>query len=268
MSDPLVSFDLDGVLIQNPFRDCVTPHLRDIVRSAPELATLPPDEADRRMATEVGRVWQELQRAGEWVRGYDWDHVYGLAAENLGVPDLPPVGPLVEACCEAREGIHLYPEAADGLALLADNGVRMIAVTNNFAAVQTPVLEALGIRAYFDAVLGPDVIGTAKPDPQVFHGLGPIAAHIGDTLSTDVAAARQAGVRSVWIVRGDARRASLLEHGRTTLSDDEWRAAWDEDPYTALYPELEVGLRRADAVAATPLGAARIVLDWLAATHP
>lgn len=265
MSEPLVSFDLDGVLIQNPFRDCVTPRLRDIVRSAPDLASLPPDEADRRMAKEVGRVWQDLQLAGEWVRGYDWDHVYGLAAESLGVPELPPVGPMVEACCEANEGIHLLPEAAEGLSLLAENGVRMVAVTNNFASVQTPVLDALGIRAYFDAVLGPDVIGTAKPDPQVFRGLGPVAAHIGDTLSTDVAAARQAGIRSIWIVRGDDRRASLLEDGRTTLSDDEWHAAWDEDPYTALYPDIEASLRRADGVAATPLGAARIVLAWLAA---
>lgn len=264
MPEPLVSFDLDGVLIQNPFRDCVTPRLRDVVRGAPALASLPPEEADRRMAAEVSRVWRDLQKAGEWVRGYDWDHVYGLAAESLGVQDLPPVGPLVEACCEARDGIQLLPGAGEGLALLAEKGVRMVAVSNNFTSVQIPVLEALDIRSYFGAVLGPDVMGTAKPDPKVFSGLGSVSAHVGDTLSTDVAAARRAGVRSVWIARGEQRRATLLDDGRTTLSDDEWHDAWNDDPYTSLYPDIDPAWRRAEGVAVTPLGAARIVLDWLA----
>lgn len=264
MPRPLVSFDLDGVLIQNPFRDCVVPRLREAVRSAPALRTLPPDEADRRMANEVRRAWSELQRAGEWVRGYDWDHVYGLAAERLGVPDaLPPVGPLVEACCAAREGIHLFEGAAEGLALLADADVRMVAVTNNFSTVQAPVLDALGVLDRFEAVLGPDVLGTAKPDPAVFADLGAVAAHVGDTLSTDVAAARQAGVRSVWIARGEERRADLARRPRPDLKAHEWRAAWEEDPYRGLYPDLPPESGRADGVALTPLGAARLILAWL-----
>lgn len=265
MPAPLVSFDLDGVLIQNPFRDCVVPRLRDVVRSAPSLRDLPPDEADRRMAQAVGRVWRELQRAGEWVRGYDWDHVYARAAADLGAPELPRVGPIVEACCAEREGIHLFPEASEALELLADRGVRMVAVTNNFASLQTPVLDALGVGHRFDAVLGPDVLGTAKPDPAVFQGLGGVVAHVGDTLSTDVAAARRAGVRSVWIARGEERRARLARNGRTTLSPEEWRAAWAEDPYTDLYPAPDPALRSADAVAVTPLGAAHLVLAWIAA---
>lgn len=264
MSAPLVSFDLDGVLIQNAFRDCVVPRLRSIVRSAPALRHLPPEEADRRMADEVRRVWMDLQRAGEWVRGYDWDHVYGLAAERLGAPELPPVGPLVDACCEAREGIRLLPGASEGVALLSGAGVRMVAVTNNFSVVQAPVLAAFGILDRFEAVLGPDVLGTAKPDPAVFDGLNGLVAHVGDTLSTDVAAARDAGVRSVWIARGEARRAQLETAPRDTLEDHEWRTAWNEDPYTRLYPNLSAERHgRADAVALTPLGAAERVLAWL-----
>lgn len=263
MSAPLVSFDLDGVLIQNPFRDCVVPRLRSLVRSAPGLRDLPPGEADRRMAQAVGRVWRQLQRDGEWVRGYDWDHVYGRAAADLGAPELPPVGPIVEACCAQREGIHLFPRAAEALDLLSENGVRIVALTNNFASLQGPVLDALDIGHHFDAVLGPDVLGTAKPDPAVFAGLDGLVAHVGDTLSTDVAAARRAGVRSVWIVRGEERRREVAHSGRTTLRNDEWRAAWDEDPYADLYPPLEPALRSAEAVAVTPLGAARIVLDWI-----
>lgn len=264
MPRPLVSFDLDGVLIQNPFRDCVVPRLRKAVRSAPALRALPPEEADRRMADEVRRVWGELQRAGEWVRGYDWDHVYARAAERLGVTDpLPPVGPLVTACCDAREGIHLFPEAGEGLALLADAGVRLVAVTNNFSTLQAPVLDALGVLDRFEAVLGPDVLGTAKPDPAVFAGLGPVAAHVGDTLSTDVAAARAAGVPSVWIARGEERRAELARRPRHDLEVHEWRAAWDEDPYRGLYPDLPDEAGRADGVALTPLAAARLILSWL-----
>lgn len=258
----LVSFDLDGVLIQNPFRECVLPRLRDIVRAAPSLRELPQDEADRRMAQAVGRVWRKLQRQGEWVLGYDWDHVYGLAAADLGVPELPAVVPIVEACCADGEGFHLLPHASEALDLLADEGLRMVAITNNFAAVQAPVLRALGIAHRFDAVLGPDVLGTAKPDPAVFHGLGEVVAHVGDTLSTDVAAARRAGVRSIWIVRGEDRRAALSHGGRSTLSRDEWRSAWSEDPYADLYPPLDPALRSADAATLTALDAARLALHW------
>jgi FMN phosphatase YigB (HAD superfamily) len=72
-------------------------------------------------------------------------------------------------------------------------------------------LERAGILGHFDAALWSANFGTKKPNPAMLEcalsRLG-VPAHravmLGDQLRTDVAAARRAGVRSIWL-RRDAR---------------------------------------------------------------
>lgn len=83
-------------------------------------------------------------------------------------------------------------------------------VSNGRPSLQRPKLESLGFVDRFDAVVfgGHDV--PPKPAPEPFHrALDELAAepdnavHVGNSLTTDVAGARAAGVRSVWVA-GDA----------------------------------------------------------------
>jgi len=66
------------------------------------------------------------------------------------------------------------------------------------------VLDRLGLAAPFHVLSFSDEIGLRKPHPEIFHrtlrvlGVVPAdAAHIGDTLTTDVAGARAIGMRAI-----------------------------------------------------------------------
>lgn len=265
MTRPLVSFDLDGVLIENPFRTCVVPQIAKVLRSSPRLATLPDREADAYLGAAIREAWRERQRSGAWAPGYDWDAIYGGLARELGAPSPPDVAELVARCCDRPGTIRLLDGAADGLDRLAAGGVRLVAMTNGFARYQVPVLRALGVLERFEAVLAPDTLGTAKPDPGVFDGLDGLVAHVGDTQSHDVAAANAAGIRSVWIPQRPSARAALGGTPLDALDDATWNRAWAADPYAELYPQLTSKDGRAHAAASTPSEAATLVLGWLGA---
>lgn len=80
---------------------------------------------------------------------------------------------------------------------------RLLALTNGNADVRRT-----GLGALFDLALSPAHTGTAKPDPEMFHGaarrLGVAPAqmlHVGDEPLSDVHGARSAGLHAVWINR-------------------------------------------------------------------
>lgn len=194
-----ISFDLDGVLIQNPFAKGVFPRMRAHLRQSPRLARLPPEEADARVDAAVRRRWGERMAAGEFVAAYDWDATFAAVAEELGGASPPDVAALVEQCCQDPEMIALLPGALECLEALSGEGYRLYAATNGYHAYQWPVLEALSIARHFAALLTPDRLGYAKPDPRFFEGVPGLVLHVGDTLVHDVLGAKLAGLASVWV---------------------------------------------------------------------
>ena len=97
-------------------------------------------------------------------------------------------------------------------------------MTNGIDRVQRSRLAVSGLAPFFDAVVTSQGCGYAKPDPRILHvaleamGVGPRhALYVGDDPATDGAAAHAAGVRFVWMDRGQpvrgrrpARRVSSL----------------------------------------------------------
>ena len=130
----------------------------------------------------------------------------------------------------SRAAYRLFADAADLLAQVAHSGMRIALVTNGSTDLQRDKLRVLGIEGLFHAVVISAEIGAAKPDPAPFllalrHlGVEPANAwHVGDSLITDVAGAKAAGLCAVWLNRhgasiGDGFRpdievASLTEVG-------------------------------------------------------
>lgn len=79
-------------------------------------------------------------------------------------------------------------------------------VTNGRPSLQKPKLQSLEIRDFFDVVVFGGHDTNPKPDAEPFHraldGLGvepESTVHIGDTISSDIAGARAAGISSVWL---------------------------------------------------------------------
>jgi phosphoglycolate phosphatase len=96
---------------------------------------------------------------------------------------------------------RLYPDVIETLDTLRETGTRLAICTNKPQAATLVVLEGFGIRNYFEAVLGGDVVPFKKPDPRhllaAIEQLGPLpdgaVVMIGDN-ENDEAAARAAGL--------------------------------------------------------------------------
>ena len=99
---------------------------------------------------------------------------------------------------------YLLDGAEQFLASLKERG-RIYLITNGTPAAQYGRLESLGLRGFFDGIFVSDEIGFAKPDRRFFEyvlektGLGADeCVVIGDSLSSDIAGAANAGLLSIW----------------------------------------------------------------------
>nr|WP_221374851.1 HAD-IA family hydrolase [Actinoplanes polyasparticus] len=105
---------------------------------------------------------------------------------------------------------RLYPEVRSTLEGLRELVDGLAVVTNGPGDTQREKIAATGLDAYVDVIVTAGETGHAKPQPEIFHralrelDATPARAwHIGDSLSSDVAGARNAGLAgAVWLDRG------------------------------------------------------------------
>ncbi|MEV6232179.1 HAD family hydrolase [Saccharopolyspora shandongensis] len=86
-----------------------------------------------------------------------------------------------------------------------------LAVVANQRAVVVDALRRDGVADFIDIWAVSEVVGAEKPDPRIFQhamqeaGVEPKnAVHVGNRLDTDVRGAHRVGLRTVWVVRGEA----------------------------------------------------------------
>lgn len=111
---------------------------------------------------------------------------------------------------EALGATHseLYLGVAETLQTLQRQGAKLAVVTNKIARFTHPILEALSVHGYFDAVVCGDTTAQPKPAPDPVHyAMRALASDQGNTLfvgdsMTDVAAARAAEVDVVCVRYG------------------------------------------------------------------
>ncbi len=102
----------------------------------------------------------------------------------------------------ARNDVEVFPEVRPALTALGERYC-VIAVTNGNADV-----NSIGIRDLFHEVISASSAGAAKPNRKIFDiavEAGGADAdqtlHVGDHPEVDVAGARKAGLKSVWVNR-------------------------------------------------------------------
>ncbi|GAB2733564.1 hypothetical protein GCM10027174_02830 [Salinifilum aidingensis] len=103
----------------------------------------------------------------------------------------------------------LYPDVLPALRELS--GQYAIAVVANQRSLVVDALRRDGVAEHVDIWAISETVGAEKPDPAIFeHALQQAgvpaerAAHVGNRLDTDVRGARRLGLRTVWVVRGEA----------------------------------------------------------------
>jgi 2-haloacid dehalogenase len=100
---------------------------------------------------------------------------------------------------------HLYPGALAAVRALA-KAYPLALITNGIASVQKRRFGASPITRYFRSVVISEEVGIAKPDPRIFtpalRAIGveaPDVLYVGDSVSSDMAAARNAGMDFCWL---------------------------------------------------------------------
>ncbi len=100
-------------------------------------------------------------------------------------------------------GSRLYPGAMEGLRALRELGYRLACITNKPTEFALPLVERIGIGAFFDVVLGGECAPRKKPAPDALlltaRRMGVDIRRVlmvGDS-SNDVGAARNAGCKAV-----------------------------------------------------------------------
>lgn len=101
---------------------------------------------------------------------------------------------------------ELFTGTEDVLETLAANGIQLALVTNGPSDLQRAKVAATGLGRWFRVVVVSGEIGVGKPEAagleRAFAGVGAReAVMVGDSQSRDVAAAKAAGMASVWIDR-------------------------------------------------------------------
>jgi len=102
----------------------------------------------------------------------------------------------------------VYPGVVDGLEAFRALGLPLGVVTNKPAAFTAPLLERMGLAAYFEVVISGDTLAFKKPGPEpLLHACTLLATepglnlHVGDSLN-DIESARAAGCPVICVPYG------------------------------------------------------------------
>jgi len=154
-------------------------------------------------------VWQAFERGETNQAALRVERFRRLAAE-IGLPGLP-LEKISAYYLQALAGqSQLLPGALAMVRKLAKK-FPLALITNGIAAVQNQRFAASPITPYFRSIVISEEVGMAKPDPRIF---GPALAklgvgaaevlYVGDSVTSDMAAARNAGMDFCWLNPGGA----------------------------------------------------------------
>ena len=119
---------------------------------------------------------------------------------------------------EIEEAVHCYRRAyvqnrqavpgAIPLLTFLKSRLQIGVVTNGLTGIQQEKLRACGIENYIDFLLTSEAAGMKKPNPRIFiQALDMAQANrddtifIGDSWTSDIVGAHQAGIQSIWLNR-------------------------------------------------------------------
>ncbi|HZJ08548.1 MAG TPA: HAD family hydrolase [Trueperaceae bacterium] len=269
-----IGFDLDGVLIRNPFETCVIPRLQVLLAGLPGVRGKGEEVVAKTVRERIVRGWRARMATGDLAAAYDWDAIYHEVAGDLGADraclDDIDVAAWVRDCCDQSGHIEALPGAADLLARLDAAGHRLVVISNGYAAYQRPVLAALGLLGRFADVVTPDRVGYAKPDSRIFAAAAPLDVFVGDTLVHDVLGAKRAGLATVWVapvLPAELARLEPLERAAHPRLAGVIRDYLSVSPHSRYHPEADERSCLPNAVVKDMRETTELLLGWRLAPH-
>ncbi|WP_161605993.1 HAD family hydrolase [Microlunatus speluncae] len=188
-AERVISFDLDGTLINGPFARVLTDLSEELARR---------HQADG-VKREIIRRHERLLGT-DLLAAYDWQSIVSDYLDELGL--VAPFDLLERLDQYAVEGATtiLHDGTADLLGALRSAGWRVLVLTNGWRRYQEPVLRRSGLLAAIDGIVTSDDVGEAKPAESIFAAARAGATdyvHVGDRIDHDVIGGNAAGARTV-----------------------------------------------------------------------
>ena len=165
------------------------------------------------------RNWATAYRVGVFAR------VLELQAKEVPADAASFLSSEFASTRRARQ--RLMPGARELMTELASS-YQLALLTNGAPDLQREKIAASGLESFFNAIAVSGEHGIGKPKPEIFQRLlGELgvasseALMVGNSLERDIAGARNAGIRSVWIrVPGSEEQAEVTpDHTVTALSE-------------------------------------------------
>jgi len=166
------------------------------------------------IARAVNHALRTLGRPGrsfEEIVSYVGTGVSELIAKSLGTRDRPLIEKGVSVYREyflkhPADEAKAYPRVKETLDFFKNK--RKFVLTNRYADFAGPLLEALGLRGYFEDILGGDDEDCIKPSACVLDRLLPRlnidrskAIIVGD-MDIDIMTGKNSGVKTCWVTYG------------------------------------------------------------------
>ena len=171
-------------------------------------AALERAEGEAKLALERGDFADVAWSGSHETNARNWAAVVGTMVLRAGLPGerLPAVIEKLWVDHRAHNLWSIVPAGlVESLMRLRATGVRVAVVSNSEGKLEAFFAE-LDLLRGVDLVVDSGVVGVEKPDPRIFRvaldafGASPARAlHVGDNFSTDIAGARNAGVRAALV---------------------------------------------------------------------
>ncbi len=170
----------------------------------------------------------ELTALRNWAQQYRREvFARALAAQGAEVPSEASEVLSSEFAATRRARQRLLPGARELMTQLSQS-YSLALLTNGAPDLQREKIAASGLEPFFKAIAVSGEHGIGKPKPEIFHRLlGELEVSadevlmVGNSLERDIAGARNAGIRSIWIrVPGSEEQADVApDHTITELSE-------------------------------------------------
>jgi len=190
----VIFIDLDATIMVNPFETAVWPQVMGEIARQAHLGF---DEVYQMVAQE--NLTRQRDETCPAVKAMDWDDIVRTVSARLNVR--------LKVTCEALVRAHASSHSAvidDGLAVLdrlRTHDRALVVATKGLLKYQQPVLNALRLTPFFNAVITPDTYQSLKRGAQ-FYGdwpaQGQMAVMVGDNYADDVETQGKRGIRTAW----------------------------------------------------------------------
>lgn len=204
----VVSFDLDGTLIQNPFPQVIKDVEAELEHSG--------------FAAGRGEILRRHKRlaATDLMSAYDWESIVSDYLDELDAELSFDLFERLEQHAADGGTRILHPETLAQLHTIRSAGWRVVILTNGWHRYQQSVLQPTGLLAAVDELITSDQVGEPKPATAMFEAARDDAVwyvHVGDRIDHDIIGAKEYGALTVllrpdipWPSRQDPPQGDMM----------------------------------------------------------